>query len=44
MSALREYNARRVPPWSERELLHKARSAAKQSGERGYLRDAARSA
>jgi primase-polymerase (primpol)-like protein len=42
MQALREYNARCVPPWSEKELLHKAQSAMSQAGERGYLRDAVR--
>lgn len=35
-----EYNARCEPPWSERELRHKVDSAAKQPGQRGYLRDA----
>lgn len=35
-----EYNPRCDPPWSERELRHKVDSAAKQPGQRGYLRDA----
>jgi KaiC/GvpD/RAD55 family RecA-like ATPase len=37
---LREYNQTCQPPWSERELAHKIRSAAKQGGQRGYLRNA----
>lgn len=37
---LREYNQRCSPPWSERELQHKVKQAAKQPGERNYLRDA----
>ncbi len=37
---LSEYNQRCKPPWSERELRHKIQSAAKQPGQRGYLRDA----
>jgi KaiC/GvpD/RAD55 family RecA-like ATPase len=35
-----EYNFRCSPPWSENELRHKIDSAAKQPGQRGYLRDA----
>lgn len=38
---LREYNQTCNPPWSEKELLHKVRQAAKASGQKGYLRDAA---
>lgn len=38
-SVLAEYNARCEPPWSEKDLWHKIRSAAKQPGERNYLRD-----
>lgn len=33
----REYNPRCDPPWSDRELLHKVRSATKTDGERGHL-------
>lgn len=40
LSLLSEYNQRCDPPWSERELEHKIRSAVKQPGERGYLRNA----
>lgn len=36
---LYQYNPRCQPPWSEKELQHKVRSAAKQPGPRGYLRD-----
>ena len=35
-----EFNPRCQPPWSEKELVHKVRSAAKQPGTVGYLRDA----
>jgi hypothetical protein len=35
-----EWNLTCSPPWSERELEHKVRDAAKQSGERNYLRNA----
>ena len=42
-SLLREYNARCDPPWNEKELAHKIRSAAKQPGERNYLRNAQKS-
>jgi KaiC/GvpD/RAD55 family RecA-like ATPase len=38
MTLMREYNGTCQPAWSERELEHKVRSAAKQPGERGYLR------
>jgi hypothetical protein len=34
---LQEYSARCLPPWSDKELLHKLESASKASGERGYL-------
>ena len=37
---LMEYNPRCEPQWTERELRHKVNSAAKQPGQRGYLRDA----
>lgn len=39
MELLREYNHRCSPPWSERELQHKANEAAKapHQRERGYL-------
>lgn len=40
MTLLREWNAGCQPPWSERELEHKIRSASQQPGERGCLRDA----
>jgi KaiC/GvpD/RAD55 family RecA-like ATPase len=36
----REYNPNCQPPWSEKELRHKVRSAGKQPGARNYLRDA----
>jgi KaiC/GvpD/RAD55 family RecA-like ATPase len=39
LTLLREYNATCQPPWSERELVHKIESAAKQSGPRNYLRN-----
>ena len=39
MSAIQDWNARCTPPWTERELLHKMKDAAKQPGERGYLRN-----
>jgi hypothetical protein len=32
-----EFNPRCLPPWSEKELLHKVRQATQQGGERGYL-------
>lgn len=34
---LAEYNERCEPPWSERELVHKLATAAKQPGQRGIL-------
>lgn len=34
-----EYNPRCQPPWTDRELEHKVRSAAKQPGAKNYLRD-----
>lgn len=37
---LAEWNKGCQPVWSERELWHKLNSAAKQQGERNYLRDA----
>ncbi len=40
LGLLREWNIGCEPPWSERELEHKVQSAAKQEGERNYLRDA----
>lgn len=39
MPIMQEYSQRCSPPWSERELLHKVKSANQQSGPRGYLRD-----
>ena len=36
---MREYSERCNPPWSEKELVHKVRQAAKQPGPRGYLRN-----
>jgi hypothetical protein len=41
MSLMREYNARCQPSWSERELEHKVKSAFKQPGQRGFLRNSA---
>lgn len=41
LGLLREYNEVCEPRWTERELVHKIESAAKQPGQRGYLRDAA---
>jgi KaiC/GvpD/RAD55 family RecA-like ATPase len=35
-----EFNGRCQPPWSERDLVHKVKSAASQPGARNYLRDA----
>lgn len=40
LAIMHEYNDRCVPKWSSKELLHKVRQAAKQPGERNYLRDA----
>ena len=37
MELLAEFNERCKPPWSERELAHKVRSAMQQDGPRGYL-------
>ncbi len=37
-----EYSDRCQPPWSEREIWHKLKSADAKAGERGYLRDAQR--
>lgn len=39
MSLLGEWNQGCSPPWSERELRHKVDDAARQNGERGYLRN-----
>ncbi len=41
LSLMREWNQSCVPPWSERELVHKVQSAGKQPGERNYLRNTA---
>lgn len=40
MILMADFNRRCDPPWSEKELQHKVDSAAKQPGDRGYLRDA----
>jgi archaellum biogenesis ATPase FlaH len=40
LALLREWNTNCQPPWSERELLHKIRSASSQPGARGYLAEA----
>lgn len=40
MSVMAEYNTGCQPQWSESELLHKVRQAAKQTGDRGYLKNA----
>jgi archaellum biogenesis ATPase FlaH len=40
LSLLREWNANCQPPWSERELNHKIKSAGQQPGARGYLAEA----
>lgn len=37
MQAIQDWNARCVPPWNDRELRHKIRSAAKVATNRGYL-------
>jgi hypothetical protein len=37
-----EYSGKCKPPWSEREIWHKLKSADAKAGERGYLRDAQR--
>lgn len=39
MMLMGEYNQTCQPPWSEKELLHKVRSAAQQPGQRNYLRN-----
>jgi KaiC/GvpD/RAD55 family RecA-like ATPase len=39
LALLREYNQTCNPPWSERELQHKISQAARQNGERNYLRN-----
>jgi KaiC/GvpD/RAD55 family RecA-like ATPase len=41
LSLMHEYSQRCAPPWTDRELVHKVKQAAKQPGERGYLRNAA---
>jgi hypothetical protein len=40
LALLAEYSQRCSPPWSERELRHKVSQAAKQPGDRNYLRNA----
>lgn len=40
LALLHEYSQRCEPPWSEHELRHKVSQAAKQPGERNYLRNA----
>jgi replicative DNA helicase len=40
LQLLGEWNLGCTPPWSERDLIHKIKSAGQQDGERGYLRDA----
>lgn len=40
LGILMEYNQRCEPPWSEKELQHKIRSAMATTGDRGYLRNA----
>ena len=39
MELLTEWNQGCLPPWSERELLHKIDGAMKTGGDRGYLRN-----
>ena len=39
LDVMREYNQRCVPAWSDRELVHKVKSAFSQPGQRGYLRN-----
>ena len=39
MTLMQQFNATCQPPWTEKELAHKVRCAAKQTGERGYLRN-----
>jgi KaiC/GvpD/RAD55 family RecA-like ATPase len=40
MEVLSEWNQGCLPPWNQRELLHKIQDAGKQGGERNYLRNA----
>lgn len=40
MNLIREYSARCVPPWSEKELAHKVKSAMAEGGNLNYLRNA----
>lgn len=40
LAAIQDWNQGCQPPWSEKELLHKFAGAAKQPGERNYLRNA----
>lgn len=40
LSLLKEWNQSCVPPWTDKDLVHKIKSAANQSGERNYLRNA----
>lgn len=40
LALLSEYNQSCQPPWTERELLHKIKSAGSQPGARGYLSEA----
>lgn len=40
MGLLREWNQGCDPPWSDRELEHKIKSAGNQPGDKGYLRNA----
>lgn len=37
LDAIQEWNARCVPPWTEKELVHKIRSAASKATNRGHL-------
>ena len=39
LPVLQEWNIGCNPQWSERDLLHKLKDAAKQPGERNYLRN-----
>lgn len=39
LALMHEFNQTCNPPWSDKELNHKIRQAAKQSGERNYLRN-----
>lgn len=38
LDLMREYNQTCVPPWSEKELVHKVKSSLKEPGTRNYLR------